>query len=266
MLSLSNNHISVLPAHMFTRMPLLKSLNVGGNPLEKLPLTIGGLSKLEYLEFDASDGLTSPPRDITVKSVVAVVTYLKRVWAGRHSATLDLSGLDLTDVPLEVTTWAPFVAPPRIREVAEEEGAEEVLAVGREQKPVGGGEGGPAADVNQIQNGEDTGGDEDEEEEAVREAAYAVSDEAGRAEQKEERVKAIIAAPDMLAGEHAPLEVDRYLNLDDDDRSFEREEVCENSCLCLLAVCWHVYRYYGNTLATRACGVERSDVDATPLV
>ena len=89
MLSLSNNHISVLPAQMFTGMPVLKSLNVGGNPLEKLPLTLGGLSKLEYLEFDASDGLTSPPRDITVKSVVAVVTYLKRVWAGRHSATLD---------------------------------------------------------------------------------------------------------------------------------------------------------------------------------
>jgi Leucine-rich repeat (LRR) protein len=267
MLSLSNNHISVLPAHMFTRMPLLKSLNVGGNPLERLPLTLGGLSKLEYLEFDASNDLTSPPRDITVKSVVAVVTYLKRVWAGRHSATLDLSGLDLTDVPLEVTTWAPFFAPPKIREVAEEEGAEEVLAMGREKKTVGGGEGGPAADVNQIQNGEDTGhgGDEEEEEEAVREAAYAVSDEAGREEQKEERVKALIAAPDMLAGEHAPLEVDRYHNLDDDDRSFEREEVCENGCLCLLAR-WHVYRYHGNTLETHARGVERSDVDATPLV
>ena len=73
MLSLSNNRIAELPALTLTKMPLLKSLNVNGNPLSKLPLTIGGLSKLDYLEFDASETLLSPPRDITGAS--ARTTY-----------------------------------------------------------------------------------------------------------------------------------------------------------------------------------------------
>jgi hypothetical protein len=83
-----SDKIADLPAHTFTKMPLLKSLNVNGNPLSKLPLTIGGLSKLEYLEFDASEALLSPPRDITVKSVVAVVTYLKRAWGGKANTAI----------------------------------------------------------------------------------------------------------------------------------------------------------------------------------
>ena len=72
--------------------------------------------------------------------------------------------------------------------------------------------------------------------------AYAVSDEAGREEQKEERVEAMMAAPDILAGEHAEADAERYHNLDDDDRSFEREEVCEMPsvyiCICMcVCVC-----------------------------
>jgi len=232
MLSLSNNHISSLPAQMFLAMPMLKSINVGGNPLERLPLTLGGLSKLEYLEFDASDILVSPPRDITVKSVVAVVTYLKRAWNGRKSGKLDLSGLDLTDIPLEITSWAPFIPPPEVKEVADEEGADEVLAV---EKKVGGLR--VPGDVSAIAagalGGEDENGNvfaEQEEEEAGREAAYAVNDEAGREEQKEEQAKAMMAAPDMLAGDHAEVDAERYHNQDDDDRSFEHEEVCV--CIC----------------------------------
>jgi len=144
--------------------------------------------------------------------------------AGRQSGKLDLSGLELTDIPLEVTMWAPFVAEPAEPEVAREEGAEEVLAVEKKEVVAAGGDGGGVA--GEVAGGEVAGdaAGEEEDDSAAREAAYAVDDTAGRDEQKEERVEAMRAAPDMLAGEHAPADAERYENMDDDDRSFEHEE------------------------------------------
>jgi hypothetical protein len=59
------------------------------------------------------------------------VRYLKRAWQGRVTGKLDLSALDLTDIPLEVTGWAPQVqiTPSQLPDLAPEEGAEEVQAV-----------------------------------------------------------------------------------------------------------------------------------------
>ena len=47
-----------------------------------------------------------------------------------------------------------------------------------------------------------------------------------RRSKSEQRVSAMMAAPDILAGEHAEVDAERYHNMDGDDRSFEHEEVC----------------------------------------
>ena len=244
MLSLANNRIMALPPRTFLAMPQLKSLNVGGNPLVRLPITLGALSQLEYLDFDASTALVSPPRDITVKSVVAVVTYLQRAWAGRRSGCLELNGLSLSDLPLEVTEWAPYIPPPE--GLATEEGAGEVLAVekkapteskkDRDSTPraladdaptqvQGQGAGGALSSAAHDENDQEQDGGEGspQEEEEGREAAYAVDDAEGRQEQKEERTEAM-RAEHVLAGEDAAVDGDRYENEDDDDRDFEAEE------------------------------------------
>ncbi|KAJ1479095.1 hypothetical protein T484DRAFT_1815570, partial [Baffinella frigidus] len=67
-LDLAANNISALPASIFGRLSVLRSLSVKGNPITFLPLTLGGLEHLEYLDFDPGL-LTSPPRDISIKSV-----------------------------------------------------------------------------------------------------------------------------------------------------------------------------------------------------
>ena len=108
-LDLAGNCIAELPAHIFARLSVLRSLSVKGNPVAVLPLTLGGLEQLEYLDFDPAP-LTSPPRDVSIKSVQALLHYVRRAYAGRASGHLDLSQSELSEIPAEVCRWSPVPA------------------------------------------------------------------------------------------------------------------------------------------------------------
>ena len=131
MLALAGNRLASLPLAVFPPLTALRSLSLKDNPLEALPLTLGACSLLEFLDYDAA-AIASPPRDVVVKSVGAVRVYLRQAWLGRSTGRLDLSSLELTDVPLEATAWSPLLRPPSApapapasaaASVAKEEGA-----------------------------------------------------------------------------------------------------------------------------------------------
>ena len=131
MLALAGNRLASLPLAVFPPLTALRSLSLKDNPLEALPLTLGACSLLEFLDYDAA-AIASPPRDVVVKSVSAVRVYLRQAWLGRSTGRLDLSSLELTDVPLEATAWSPLLRPPSApapapasaaASVAKEEGA-----------------------------------------------------------------------------------------------------------------------------------------------
>eukprot|EP00960_Hanusia_phi_P041034 754803-Hanusia_phi.AAC.2 len=179
----------------------LRSLNVTGNPLTILPITLGSLNKLEYLEYDGNS-VVSPPRDILVKSVQSVVSYLKRAWEGRRTGMLDLSSLALTEIPLEVTDWSPLV----------EQEVEEQPSVSAEEEA-------SAADVGATADGQVEG---PVNEDSAMENVYVIHDDVGRME-KLEMYAADVKDAAFNQGEAA--DIDHALYVDEDvDRSFEQED------------------------------------------
>eukprot|EP00961_Rhodomonas_salina_P279377 3774172-Rhodomonas_salina.5 len=211
MLSLADNKITSLPSKLFLHLPRLKSLSLQGNPLTTLPLTLGGLTALEFLNFDSAH-LSSPPRDIVVKSVHAVLLYLRRAWAGRIKGCLDLSECDLTEVPLQVTGWSPAL-PPSIDEdqdgvemldAEDDDGVRDVLDESEEEES-----------TEQYKEVTVMGGGGEKE-------YFIVDDDEGRTERAQERLAGAVAVG-FLEGEAGGVEDGRYVDMET-DKSFDEED------------------------------------------
>lgn len=83
------------------RFTNLTDLDMSANRITEIPAILGGLPRFHRISYE-DNAIESPPVSIQNKGSDAVIAYLKRLWEGAQTGYLDLSGQDLSAVPVEI--------------------------------------------------------------------------------------------------------------------------------------------------------------------